>query len=118
MKLAWLVAVPLALIGCGSPTAPDGDPRMVGDVMQIGYDLLGSSAEGPLQIHVKSDPADECGIVFSIDDRTWIGHSTDGFRVRAGEDILAEGVRVEVWFGLVLDSCPGQSHADALNRLE
>ena len=118
MNVAWRRAVvALILSACGSPSAPDGDPPMAGDIVRAGQGLWSGATGGPFQVHVKSDPGEECGIIFSIGDDTWIGDSRSGRTEAAGVGVLSEGARVEVWFRLVNDSCPGQSHAEAIKRV-
>ena len=91
---------------------------MIGEVVRAGPGLWSGAPNGPFQIHVKPDPQDDCGIIFSVDDGTWIGDSRRGPAVRSGIDILLEGARVEVWFDFVADSCPQQSRAEAVSRIE
>jgi hypothetical protein len=61
---------------------------------------------------------EECGIIFSVDEDTWIGDSRNDLARRADVAILVDAASVAVWYELVLDSCPGQSHAGAVVRLE
>jgi len=120
VKYGWLVAVSVMLAGCGSPTespsGPERPPLRTGQIVRAGYGLMGG--DGRLQIHVKSDSAEKCGTVFSVDDNSWIGDSRSGSTRRAGVHILEIDARVEVWFGVELNSCPAQSYADAVNRIE
>jgi hypothetical protein len=98
---------------------------MVGEIVRAGQGLWSGRTDGPFQIHVKSDLNDECGIIFSADYDTAITDSrrweTDpsSWKTRAaGPEILSVGARVEVWYDFVLDSCPGQSHATTVNRIQ
>ncbi len=118
VKLASFVGLAVAVAACGSLTAPEGDPQMIGEIVQVGQGLWSGNTDGPFQIHVKSDLDDECGIIFDIGDDTWIADSRSGITREAGLEILSEGATVELWFNSVLYSCPGQSHADAVNRIE
>ena len=116
VKLGWTVGLGLLLAACGGSTAPEGDPSLTGEIVQVSGQLLGPR-EGVLYIHVKEDPGEECGIIFSVDEDTWITDSTRGSLRRADTGILGKGATVQLWFRLVLDSCPGQAHADAVNRI-
>jgi hypothetical protein len=118
VRLPWFAGLALTVAACGSPATPEGDPQLVGEIVRVGQGLWTADTDGPLQIHVKSDLNDECGIIFSIDDDTRIVDSRTGITKQSGLEILSQGAKVEVWFGWVLDSCPGQSHAEAVNRIE
>jgi len=118
MRLPWFAGLALTVAACGSPATPEGDPQLVGEIVRAGQGLWSADADGPFQIHVKSELNDECGILFDIDDETWIGDSRSGITKQAGLETLSRGATVEVWFSWVLYSCPGQSHAEAVNRIE
>jgi len=110
------------LVACESgPTAPQGPPQHTGPILQAGDDLarLGY-VEGDYPMWVNEDPSNECGgYVFAVDSESWIADSRgDLDRREAGTDILVPGAVVEVWFDLILDTCPGRSYAEAVNRIE
>ena len=91
---------------------------MVGSVDAAGQGLWSGRNDGPFQIHVKSDQQDECGIIFTVDSSSRIVDSRDGKSVTASAEILVEGAIVAVWYDIVLDSCPGQSRAQTVERRE
>ena len=121
-RACWLAMGPvvgtLLLIAsaCSSPIVPDDDPGLVGEIVRVGNGLWAGARDGPFQVHIKSPPDEECGIIFDIDSGTSISDSRNGRVQRAGVDVLVEGAQVAVWFGIVLDSCPAQSRALAIQR--
>lgn len=117
MNRTWLITAWLVLTACGSTTGLDRGQQMIGTVVDVGQGLIGAPSDERLQIQVKSDPAEECGIIFAVDSDTRISDLRSGFPSRSGEDVLSEGAIVEVGFGLVHESCPGQSYAEAVSRL-
>jgi hypothetical protein len=67
---------------------------------------------------VKVDRDEECGVIYSIDDDTWIGDARAGHGRRADLDVLSDGATVSVWYESAHTSCPGQSRAQAVIRVE
>lgn len=116
-KRKAILGLACAAMACSSPAAPEGDPLMVGDIVNTGHGLWGEDADGSFQIHVKADPTEECGVIFSVDDDTWIADARGGVTRIASEDVLTSGATVQLWFRIMRDSCPGQSHADAVKRI-
>lgn len=115
-----LLAIFLATSGCASstlPTMPEGQPTLVGPI--VAQDLQFGAMQGTRNIHVRPE-AEECGIVFAIDERTTIGVRTPGGSVRRGTlDDLTIGRTVRAWArGVILESCPGQTTAAAVEVLE
>jgi hypothetical protein len=109
LGIAALLSV-IALGGCGI-SEPDG-PGMVGSI--VARDRT-ASIGGPPSMHVKTNPNDACGVVFLVRSHTSIfRREADGRLVSASESMLTVGREVTVWTELVLDSCPGQARADAV----
>ena len=117
-RTGWVMIAASTLLTCTSPLVPDRDAEIVGVIVRAGPGLWSRDAAGPFQVHVKDDPKGECGIVFTVDSRTSIVDSRKGARRSADQSVLTEGGSVAVWFDLVLDSCPGQSWAEAIERRE
>lgn len=108
-----LIAIP----GCPSLNMPEDQPTLVGPI--VARDLQFGALHGTRNVHVR--PAgDECGIVFAINGRTTIGIRTDEARLREGTlDDLTTGRTVQAWArGPILESCPGQATAAAVEVLE
>ncbi len=101
---------------CGSPLVPEEDAGLVGVIVSAGHGLPNGTPGDPFQVHVKEEPEDECGIIFTVNSSTSIVDSRGGRSRSAGQSILSEGARVSVWFDLVLESCPGQSVAKTIER--
>ena len=114
-RIVYLVGFVVLGSSCGSPVLPEGDGVLAGPIVAAGPGLWG---DVPFQIHVKSDPQDECGIIFTVDSSSEIVDSRDGQPVTASAEILVEGALVAVWYTFVNHSCPGQSWAETVERLE
>jgi hypothetical protein len=108
--LPW-IAIPLLVltVACSDPVDPGPGPDMMGVVVRAGEGLWSGKPGPPHEIHVKADPSDECGIIFSIREETVVRDSRHLNVGDAADQVLHEGVRVAVWHGMVLQSCPGQS---------
>jgi len=115
-RSVWLTLAVSALAACTSPLLPDREAELVGFVVRAGLGLWSGDTDGPFQVHVKVDPQEECGIIFTVDSTTSIADSRNGDPLQADRAILAEGATVAVWFDLVLESCPGQSWAQTIER--
>ncbi len=111
-RLATTVLV-LTLAGCDEDLtlpARESPIRII-----VGRDVHGSG--GDPTVWVKADPAEECGVVFSIARATDIARRTpDGGLDRALVLELQVGAEVRVWAvgNTVLRSCPGQARAEAI----
>lgn len=110
-----------AVFGCAALTAPghspEGPPTLVGPI--VAEDLQFGALNGTENILVRP-ASDECGIVFAVDEETRIQVRTAEGGLRRGtlED-LAIGRTVRAWStGIVLESCPGQTGAAAVEVLE
>ena len=106
------------LTSCGAPLLLEEDANLVGTIVTTGRGLWSGDEEGPFQIHVKANLGDECGIIFTVDSRSEIVDVRGGEPRSASSEILTMGARVAVWHGAVLESCPGQSFAEAVERLD
>ena len=107
----------IALVaGCRSVAEPHGTPAMTGPIVARDVSI---SIGGPPTVHVKTTPSEECGVIFLVTSSTEIfrrSGSGDLVSVKASE--LTVGRRVSVWAELVLESCPGQSEAKAIEVLD
>ena len=113
MRVATLLCL-LALGACNSISEPDG-PGMTGSIVARDQSI---SIGDPPTIHVKTNPSEQCGVIFLVRDRTTIfRRTTEGKLVSASVSELTVGRQVVVWSQYVLDSCPGQSNADAVEIL-
>jgi len=103
---------------CTSSVQPNPDLRP--EIVRVGPGLWSGQTDGPFQIQVVFDPNDGCGrgIIFRIDDGTSILDSRGGQPVSASQEILVVGARVNVAYTLVNQSCPGQSWASSVERLQ
>ncbi len=113
MTLAAAVAAGVGSAnGCQSPTFPDGDPTLEGEIFGIGNTVPFGSER---TVWVKAAADSPCGIVFLVEAETDIGarQPDDSVEDRRFED-LAVGHRVRIWSGDVAESCPGQAAADAI----
>ena len=117
-RIVWLVGFIVLSGSCRSPLLPEGGAGLVGPLVAAGQGLWSGRNDGPFQIHVKSDQQDECGIIFTVDASSRIVDSRDRKSVTASAEILVEGAIVAVWYDIVLDSCPGQSRAQTVERRE
>ena len=106
------------LAACGSPLDVPEDATLVGEVVRVGHGLWSGNLDSPFQIHVKSDLAEECGVILSIDSDTAIFDSGRVVSLSSAADVLEVGATVALWFGLVADSCPQQTHAQVVQRLK
>jgi hypothetical protein len=116
-KRNWLAWAALIAAGaCATPTFPDYDPAITGDI--VARDVPISIARTDPTMHVKAHPEDECGIIFKLTRQTDVlQRDADGRLHRRDFDDLAIGRAVHVWTRLVRDSCPKQAHADAVEIL-
>lgn len=99
-------------VGCGSPTFPDREPTLEGEIVGVGDTVPFGSQR---TIWVKAAPDAACGVVFRVQAGTDIGERRPDNSVedRRFED-LRVGQRVKIWSGAVAESCPGQATADAV----
>lgn len=115
-RSGWVMLAVSILLTCTSPLVPDRDAGLVGVIVRAGPGLWSGDPGGLFQVHVKADPQEECGIIFTIDSATSISDARSGGPRSADRSVLTEGARVAVWFDLVLESCPGQSWAQVIER--
>jgi len=112
-------AVLATTLACGcesSPTLPNRDPSIIGQI--VARDTRTAISDGHPTIHVKKQVADECGIIFTVSSKTEISRRTPGGRlVRADPGELTPDRRVAVWTTIVLESCPAQASADVVEIL-
>jgi hypothetical protein len=111
-----------ALYGCATSLtapapSPEGPPTLVGPI--VAEDLQFGAMNGKENILVRP-ASDECGIVFAIDAETNIQIRTAEGELRRGTlKDLAIGRTVRAWStGIILESCPGQTGAAAVEVLE
>jgi hypothetical protein len=111
MRFITLISL-AALAACSSPWDPEGPPGMEGQI--VGRDQAISTGGAPT-IHVKEDPNEQCGVIFLVRNSTQIRRRLeDGSTMPASIAELTIGARVAVWSEFVMESCPGQSFAEAV----
>ena len=120
-RSASLLAATVALLltSCGeSIVMPDDeDGSMYGVIVALDR-RTSSSGDNPT-VHVKRNPLEECGVIFTITDDTALA---EGNRENQLHEIQPEDLRVgafvRVWTDAVMRSCPGQAWANALLVIE
>ena len=114
-----VAAIVLLLASCRqSITMPDDeDGSMYGVIVALDRPTS-SSGDNPT-VHVKRNPLEECGVIFTITDDTALaeGDRDDQLHEIEPED-LRVGQSVRVWTDAVMRSCPGQAWANALLVIE
>lgn len=111
----------LAICACAGPTAPEGlperSPTVVGPI--VARDTPLSSMGDKPNVHIRP-VMEECGTVFAIDAQTTIVVREANGRLRqGGVDDLMIGRMARAWArGVILESCPGQTTAEAIELLE
>ncbi|HEX6308719.1 MAG TPA: hypothetical protein VFZ69_11055 [Longimicrobiales bacterium] len=116
MSHRMTTALALAVVACAtSPTLPENDPALSGSI--VARDIPTSPAQGRATIHVKEHPSDPCGIIFTVTPETQIFRRTDRTVVRAEPADLTVSRSVAVWARAILESCPAQARADAIEIL-
>ena len=112
------VGLTAALVGaCSSPLAVPDDATFAGEVVRAGHGLWSGNPDTPFQIHVKASPTEECGVILSVTPETVITRGDRTVHLSSAADVLRVGTSVAVWFGFVADSCPQQTVAQRVARL-
>ncbi len=112
---ARALAVAAVAAACGSITFPEQPPAIQGDIVGVGPEVPFGSQR---TIWVKEAPDAPCGIVFTVTDATEIGEQQPDFSIEARTFAdLVVGRTVRVWARVVMDSCPGQARADAVELI-
>jgi hypothetical protein len=112
MRTPILMFIAVLVGGCSSAWEPEGPPSIQGRI--IARDVA-ISIGNPPTIHVRTGADDQCGVVFLVNDFTAIAKVTPGRGREPGRlSDLTVGSVVSVWSDVMLDSCPGQSSADAI----
>lgn len=116
MKRVTALLILGALAGCNSATEPGSPPAITGAI--VAHDLT-IPIGAPPTIHVKETPTDECGVIFLVRSGTRVlRRGSDGRVTNATAADLTVGRTVKVWANVVLDSCPGQSTATAVEIID
>lgn len=106
----------LVVASCRPAFDPGSPPAIRGEI--VARDVPTSIGDRPT-VHIKESPDAECGIIFLITGDTRImRRSASGGMVPASVAELAIGRRVIAWADFILDSCPGQATATALQLVE
>lgn len=104
-----------AVASCSAAAAPS-NPPVIGQIVSRDVAI---SIGGPPSIHVKDSIDEECGVIFLVRPSTLVFRRThDGRTASASLSDLTVGRRVGVWSDGVLESCPGQASAKAVEVLE
>jgi len=115
-RTAAAVVVAVLAVACSSPVPPE--PQANPEIVRVGPGLWSGRTDGPFQIQVDFGVDDPCGIIFTVDSRTSIVDLRSGQPLPATQEILVVGAKVSVTFTMVNQSCPGQSRADSVERLQ
>ncbi len=116
MRTKTIILLGAVLAGCSSPFEPDFPPVLHGRI--VARDASISGVQAPT-IHVKSGDSDECGVIFAVREHTPVRRILRDGSVRdASLADLTVGREVKVWADVVLDSCPAQSSANAVEIIE
>ena len=111
MKKLALAA--LILLAACSPAAPDDPVAIEGSI--VARDAITPTSGNRSTIHVKTTPSEQCGIIFAVDSKTDLLKRTSNGQVKdAALSEFTVGARVRVWAEIIMDSCPGQSFATAI----
>ena len=114
LRAATVIACFLSLAGCSSPVVPESPSTFVGTIVEASAELGGGFDFG---IRVTNSEDDECGIRFSVADRTQIFDSRGSSTVSAVSDILEVGATVRVGYDGIFDAgCPSSSTAETIER--
>ena len=113
----WLL-ICVAALGCSSPTLPDDTPTIVGEIYARNIQTP-TSGNRPT-MHIKSSPSDLCGIIFAIGDESVLRRRIGTHTVSARLEDFTVGKSVRAWSegGLVMESCPAQAFAIAVELLD
>ena len=125
MRVMWFVASACLLVaGCAEPTAPRSPPMLRGTITSREPTFIGITVADGIHIDTVprmlveavpgAGPGPMCdqAVQFFITGRTFVraplGTPSDTSQLMVGR-------RVAVWaFGIRLDSCPAQTHADTV----
>ena len=105
------LALVAGITACSSPAvpAPNGIPAVAGKIVARDASI---SIGGPPTMHVKADPAEACGVIFTVRSSTRILRRTaTGQYVNASTSDLVVGANAKVWADAIMESCPGQASA-------
>lgn len=112
MRRTYLgLMVVLVLVACSSPSEPTR-AWYVGEI--VARDIA-IPIGAPPTIHVKEDPAEECGIIFLVRPSTRIHLNGIPSSMSASDAYLAVGFEVRVSSGVVFESCPAQAFAEVID---
>lgn len=112
----WALGAAL-LASCSGITVPSDPAAQEGVIVE--RDRPTSFAHDRPTIWVKDHVEDECGVIYVIVEGTDLTRRTPlGGLDRATLADLQVGARVRVWTDVVLQSCPGQASAEAVEVLE
>jgi hypothetical protein len=117
-RVLCLVGVAAFAVSCGSALVPEWEANLVGEIVAVGPDLWNGRDDTLVQVHVKADPHEECGIIFTVDASSRIVDSRGAEPRGASVEILTAGALVAVWYSWAVDTCPEQSWAEVVERRE
>ena len=116
-RIAFTALAAALCASCSSdPELPDDPSAMTGAI--VARNIPTPVGAGRPTLHVKTNPADACGVIFAIDSKTELLARTSNNQVREAD--LSEftvGAKVRVWSGAIAESCPGQGVADTMELL-
>ncbi len=120
MRFATSVSLILGGLLCACTSSLEPLPDLRPEIVRVGPGLWSGRTDGPFQIQVVFDPNDGCGrgIIFTVDSLTSILDSRAGQPMPTAQEVLVVGAKVNVTHTLVNQSCPGQSYAKSVERLD
>lgn len=107
------VSLIIALAAACSPTAPKEPATIEGSI--VARNMITPTSGGRSTLHVKTHASEQCGIIFSVDSKTdLLKRAADGKVQEAARSEFVVGARVRAWADVVMESCPGQALATAM----
>ncbi len=111
LGLLALVPVTLVLTACGESSEAAQLPARPADVRGIVTKVDRQHDRRPALV---IDRGEACELVVYVVGDTELLRGADGGELEARIDDFAVGQTVEVWAGAIAESCPEQTHADAI----
>jgi hypothetical protein len=115
--MAWGLLGCAVIAACDGITAPSEPAFQEGIIVE--RDRRTPSSGDRFTIWVKDRLDDECGVIYALtDDTDLFLRSANGHSSRGHVADLEVGAVVRVWTKVVMDSCPGQATATAVEVVQ
>lgn len=104
----------LALCACSSnPLRLKDDDASAGVI--VARNIPTATSEGRPTLHIKSNPAENCGVIYAIAPETILRRRTsNGATAAATIEQFVVGAPVKAWANMIAESCPGQATATGI----